>query len=145
MGDIFAIADIEPEILEVGGFKYRKTKKYKYEAMEVYEAATGILGYQCDSHFAHLAPNGMLTIDLGFLWNGASGPAIDTKSFMRSSALHDALYGFMISGQLPHRFRDECDDLLKEWSLQDGMGRRRAGYVRWAVGKFGARWMKIGR
>jgi hypothetical protein len=39
-----------------------------------------------------LTPSGRLTVKAGYSWDGPSGPAMDTKSAMRGSLVHDCLY-----------------------------------------------------
>jgi hypothetical protein len=49
---------------------------------------------------ATLYRNGKLRLPKGWPWDGPSGLAIDTPTFMRASAVHDALYGFLRAGLL---------------------------------------------
>lgn len=39
--------------------------------------------------------DGNLTINIGYAWDGASGPVIDTKNTLIASLVHDALYQAM--------------------------------------------------
>ena len=75
----------------------------------------------------------------GYAWDGPSGPAIDTKNFMRGSLVHDACYQLMREGLLPQDKRKPSDVLLWLICLDDGMSRTRADYVYHAVRTFAGR------
>jgi len=74
-----------------------------------------------------------------YCWDGPSGVTLDTKTFMRGSLVHDALYQLMREGRLDIKWRDYADKLLRDICIADGMWRFRANYVYWAVSKFGAK------
>lgn len=64
--------------------------------------------------FIHLNTSGTLLIRYGYAWDGASGPAIDTKSIMRASLVHDALYQLMRQGHLdPEVWRRTADKVFQ--------------------------------
>ena len=73
------------------------------------------------TEFIDLERNGGLLIRRGFAWDGPSGPAIDTKNFMRASLVHDALYSLMRDGYLPVGFKDQADRLLRAMFIEDSM------------------------
>ena len=88
--------------------------------------------------FIVLTSDGKLTIKNRYAWDGPSGPTIDTKSFMRGSLVHDALYQLMRERKLDYlEHREYADNLLKKICLEDGMSKFRAWYVHKAVCKFG--------
>ena len=67
------------------GMQYSKIDhpRYKYR-LEVREwVQTDLLGRRVDSKWFQLRPDGKLTARMGYAWDGASGPGIDTRSFMR--------------------------------------------------------------
>lgn len=125
-------------------FKYRDLKSYKYQLAAPYE-------YKIDlSRFpvTDATPNGfinfhanVMVLSTGYAWDGPSGPTIDTKTFMRGSLIHDALYQLLREGTVPdhhlHEAREYADHLLRKICLEDGMNRFRAWYVYWAVRYFG--------
>lgn len=114
------------------------TKGYKYQLEEDYVQRTDIKPKTCGMiHFAKLDIDGTLTIKKGYAWDGPSGPSFDTKSFMRGSLVHDALYQIMTENKLLRSHQPEADLILKEVCLQDGMSRFRAWYVYKAVRLFG--------
>lgn len=72
----------------------------------------------------------VLHVDRGYAWDGPSGPAWDTPTFMRGSLVHDALYQLMREGHLPaSRYRDDADRELKLVCVEDGMIALRAWWV----------------
>ena len=71
--------------------------------------------------------DGYLTLLKGFAWDGASGPTIDTKSSMRGSAVHDALYKLIRQELLPASVKELADDILEFTCVEDGMWEWRAG------------------
>ena len=122
----------------------RKLRPYKYQLMREYtiiipldrEVKTPVF-----TDFIRLQrrdkDDGTLTIDRGYAWDGPSGPTVDTRSFMRGSLVHDALYQLIRQVYLPLAWRKYADDLLRQICLEDGMGKFRAWYVWKNVRLFG--------
>lgn len=93
---------------------------------------------EIETKFVELNKEGALTIKKGYAWDGPSGPTIDTKTFMRGSLVHDALYQLMRAGHLDYKLhRKLADRLLRRICLQDGMLAFRAWYVYKTVRIFG--------
>jgi len=116
--------------------KYRKLKGYKYELMEREETLIGIKGISIRSPYISLLVTGILRVKKHYAWDGPSGPTIDTKTFMRGSLFHDALYQLMRENLLDRRYRKLADLLLRRICLEDGMNPFRAWYVYHAVRLF---------
>lgn len=113
---------------------------YKYQLARNYRVGIGIKGHTITQGPIKLTTNGWLTIRKGYAWDGPSGPAIDSKNFMRGSLVHDALYQLMRYGRLaPGDYRDTADRLLQKMCIEDGMWRVRAWWVYQAVKTFAAR------
>ena len=118
-----------------------------YRVTEAWAAPTEVTGHDLvlwdwdgDEPTAVLAPSGMLTVLPGFWWDGASGPAIDTRSFMRASCAHDALYRFMRSSLLAEQGnRRLADRVMFRLAREDGMWWPRAVWCYLAV-RWGAWW-----
>ena len=102
---------------------------YKYQLVETYTCKTSIVGQQSESEFIKLDDDGTLTIRRGYAWDGPSGPAIDTKNFMRGSLVHDALYQLMREGLIPESLRDAADRVLRDICREDGMTALRGWWV----------------
>jgi hypothetical protein len=91
-----------------------------------------------------LSPNGLLIIRKGYAWDGASGPTIDTKSTMRGSLVHDALYQLMRMEMIPEACRIYADQLLHDICVEDGMWSIRANVWEKMVNWFAAGCAKAG-
>ncbi|MFH0814287.1 MAG: hypothetical protein V2A69_15840, partial [Pseudomonadota bacterium] len=57
---------------------YRKLHRYKYQLVQPYIHDIEIKGYEVDSPYLKLGPNGVLEMSKGYAWDGPSGPTIDT-------------------------------------------------------------------
>jgi len=116
--------------------KYRKLprkhpqrkKGMKYILTEDLRIQTPILGFEIRiNDVIFLSRSGWLILKKGFLWNGASGPTIDTETSMRGSAFHDALYQLMALGLIPYsQWIGYTDILFRDICLEDGMNSFRA-------------------
>lgn len=114
---------------------YRKLKGYKYELFEPVECVVAISG---SVHTKYInIEDYVLVIKSHYAWDGPSGPSFDTKTFMRGSLIHDALYQLMREGEIDRKeYRGHADRLLREICLKDGMNKFRAWYVYHAVKMF---------
>ncbi len=114
--------------------QYRKRRKWKYLVHTKVTYPTGIeVSYHKDSGLVKIDRHGFLTIEKGYAWDGPSGPAIDTKTFMQGSLIHDALYQLMREEVLPQSCRKRADEILRDICIEDGMSRVRAWWVYRAV------------
>jgi len=110
---------------------YRKLKNYKYQLMKDYVVSIPIKpAGVVNTKFIKLTMAGKLTVKDRYSWDGASGPAIDTKSIMRGSLVHDALYQLMRERFLDYKKdRKAADKVLHDICRQDGMSKLRARYI----------------
>ncbi len=118
---------------------YRELRKYKYQLVGDYTVDVGIdgLAEDVDTDFITLTTGGLLTVRERYAWDGPSGPTFDTRSFMRGSLVHDALYQLMRQGHLDYTmYRKRADELLRSICVADGMSGFRAWYVYQAVRLF---------
>lgn len=122
----------------------RYHRLYKYCLDERYEHQTRVTGEYAkippgsyDDPWLELFPNGVLAIREGYSWDGPSGPAIDTKNFMRASLVHDALYQLIEEGQLSRNQRKNADKTMRDICKEDGMSGKRRFWVYWFVRLFG--------
>jgi len=115
--------------------KYRKIDRYKYELMETLTTRVPI-DADVLTEFIELA-DGFLTIREGYCWDGASGPTIDTRSTMRGSLVHDALYQLMRMGLIGQENKPLADQTFRRLIRKDGMGAFRAWYYYNGVHFFG--------
>lgn len=106
--------------------KYRDIEKFKYMVVSSYAHHTEIGECACEVGKIALFDDGLLVISEGYLWDGPSGPTIDTKTGMRGSLVHDALYELMRRGLIEQSWREYADKLLRDICLEDGMSKLRA-------------------
>jgi hypothetical protein len=111
---------------------------YKYQLQKTYRVLTPLTGYTISTQYIQLSKDGWLTIYQGYCWDGPSGPTVDSKSFMRGSLIHDALYQLLREGHLPQHERFIADKILQYTCLEDGMFRLRAWWVFVGVDKCAA-------
>ncbi len=103
---------------------------YKYQLVDDYSVLVGVRpDKDISTEFIDLEKDGILKIKRGYAWDGPSGPTIDTKNFMRGSAVHDALYQLMRQEKLSKTYRAAADMELKNICRQDGMSRIRAWWI----------------
>lgn len=114
-----------------------RRREWKYRLRTPYTHDTGIIGYAGGDAWVRIHDDGRLQIAEGYAWDGASGPAIDTASFMRGSLVHDALYQLIRRRVLPPAARKPADGLLVSVALADGMWYVRSLWVYAAVRVFG--------
>ncbi len=131
---------------------YRDIRRYKYQLLDDYVIHIAIRPPEEILEppppletYVRLDGDGRLAISRFYAWDGPSGPSIDTKTFMRGSLVHDALYQLIRAGRLPEASREYADDLLRAICIEDGMWRFRAWYVHRAVRLFAKSAAKPGR
>jgi len=108
---------------------------YKYQTVQSYSIQVAVFPKEdVSTHFLALTTSGILTIARGYAWDGPSGKVtIHTKSFMRGSLVHDALYQLLRMELIPPHYRLEADEELRRICLEDGMWAIRAWWVYHAV------------
>lgn len=106
---------------------YRELHKYKYQLTKDYVHQTNFIAVvNITTEYLCLDDKGRLLIKKGYCWDGPSGPTIDTKSAMRGSLVHDALYQLMRMGLLLLSNRKGADKELYQTCLEDNMWKWRA-------------------
>lgn len=122
--------------------KYRKGYKYQLDKLYIHSLPFKV-DTRVDTDWCWIKTNidGMqsLFIYRDYAWDGPSGPAVDTPSFMRASLVHDALYQLMREGKLPESYRKAADDLMRQICREDGMCWLRAWWCYRAVRRFAAK------
>lgn len=105
------------------GYKYQLTESLTMD-LEIFP------DHDVETPFIALNVQGRLVLRRGYAWDGPSGPAVDTKNFMRASLIHDALYQLMRLEELDRDiWREEADLELHRLCREDGMTRLRAWWV----------------
>lgn len=111
------------------GYKYQLTENYTVQINIKVDADIGT-----HDDFILLSKEGTITLKKGYAWDGPSGLEIDTKNFMRSSLIHDALYQLMREGKLDKDiYRKPADQLLCSMGREDGVSAIRAFWVYYAI------------
>jgi len=110
------------------GYKYKTTEEFRRPVLDAPNTSVEPWVRIYD---------GTLTIAAGYAWDGASGPAIDTKNIMTPSLVHDALYQLMREGRLPLSYRKQADGILYDMCRNRGMSWLRANWIYLAVRVFG--------
>ena len=108
--------------------KYRAGYKYQLAERYVHQLAFKPLfvGVVAAGPYLELVADGELTIAAGYAWDGPSGPTFDSKSTLRGSLVHDALFQLIRLGRLSRDFIDEANREYRRICREDGMGRIRA-------------------
>jgi len=134
---------MKPKRRKHNGIEYNQLKQWhpinnEYRLIRDYAIQTSVYGHTLVDNpegrgNIRLLKGGLLTLAHGFWWNGPSGPTVDTKTFMRGSLVHDALYRLIRVGLIPFHYRDYADALLYQICKEDGMVGFRAKYAFQAV------------
>ena len=108
---------------------------YKYQLAQPYETHISIyLESPVKTEFIRLGPVGHLFISKGYAWDGPSGPAIDTKSAMRGSLIHDALYQLIRLRLLSENMREAADKIYRDALIKDANSIITGNYPFWMQG-----------
>lgn len=108
---------------------------YKFQLDTMLVTDTAIKGHTVVDPYYILDCHGRLTIFRGYAWDGATGFP-DIKSIVRGSCVHDCGYQMIRRKQLPDKYRDDFDALLRRMCIRDGMSKWMASCVHFAVRKF---------
>ena len=98
--------------------KYRSG--YKYQLAEDESEQTQIKGFNIDTEFIRLTPDGLLTGKKGYAWDGASGPTWDSLYCMRGPLFHDIIYQLMRMGLIPLTWKPYADGLMYLLIMKSG-------------------------
>lgn len=97
------------------GYRHQLVKQY-----EQYVAGAGIFPVEPGGNdFVWLTIDGRLIIRVAYAWNGANKPAINDKSFVRPSLVHDALRQLWQLGVIDDTGLAASDKLLGEMLRND--------------------------
>ena len=123
--------------------KYRKIS-YKYILEQDYSIVIPwlLLPFKSSTTFINPVFNNALRhmnikIDMGYAWDGCSGPTIDTEGTMEASLVHDALYQLIRLGNIPLRKRKFADKLFLDLLEENKVNLIRRWYFYLAVRWFG--------
>jgi len=118
----------------VNQIKYQKG--FKYRLHETYGCHVDIYPKEeIDCKFGSLDEKGNLEIFAGFMWDGCSGPTIDSKKNMRAGLVHDFLCYLMRQGHLDRSWHPNADKAFLKILEEDKFYASHPYY--WAVSSFG--------
>lgn len=123
---------IDRRICYSSGYKYQVRNDYVFALPEYYPKDVIY-----EDKFLSVV-DGYCTIHTGYAGDGASGPAIDTATFMRGAWQHDAIYQLLRMGVFPQEYRDAADRQLVDTCKEDGMIWPRRQWVYYTLKYFGA-------
>ena len=104
------------------GYKYALSEDYEHRLS--FDSEASILSGKIELE------GDLLILRSGFGWDGASGPAIDTKDSLRASAVHDALWQLMDERMLdPELYKRLVDYEFSKILEEDGV----PVVIRWAM------------
>lgn len=126
-------------------YEHYRTVRYKYRTLRPYSIMLPPAlwpTHEVMTPFFALSKIGQLIVAQGYVWNGAD-VAVDTPSFMRGSAVHDAIFQMCRDRLLDYRTHVKpADRLLWKLCRADGMSWWRISYLRpllWLGGESSAR------
>ena len=104
----------------------KKLGPHCYQVERTWFCQSGIVGSAAQLKVgglvvAALLQNGMLFAFPGFVFDGPSGPTIDTPDALIGALPHDILYRMAREGRLAPGLRDDADRLAKKVWVQAGM------------------------
>jgi len=113
--------------------KYEGLKDWKYRVLETFTHQTDIIPpKEAKTKFSTLSINGLITVDKGFCWDGASG-ALDTENTLFPSLIHDIGCNMYLLELVSDENRLQFDDLFYKLLKDEGMSSFRASYMYKAV------------
>lgn len=106
--------------------KVKKLGPHCYQVEEAWWCLTGIKGAAARLVVGHilvaeLRDNGFLIVHPGFVFDGPSGPTVDTPASLVFAIPHDALYRMARERKLDPSLRHAVDDLADRCGRQAGM------------------------
>ena len=111
------------------GYKYQVTRPF-YHKLSI-NPFVEYLG-----RYYSLSMEGVLTVHIGYAWDGSSGPTLDTKNQFRASAVHDALCQLIEEGIIKESFRDSAHKIFYDILIEDKMNKIRAKLWLYCLKKF---------
>ncbi len=127
-------------------FEWEKSKtnpRWRYKVTRDYHFQTHIYGQEINQPFSRLRKDGWATLKVGFRWNGANWPAINTDNSVRASAKHDLGYQWLTQGLISAICKPLVDRVWFYATLiADGMQKARARLWLFAVTTLGSLYIK---
>jgi len=107
--------------------KYKKTKRWRYKLDQDEEIDLTRLIYCNDLKHPYFSIfDGILSIEKGYAWDGATGPVFQTDTTKIPSLVHDVLLQSMDLGLLPKEALAASDGVYLDLAIGAGMWKPRA-------------------
>lgn len=124
-----------------GSVRYLKKGNSRYQIADDWWVETGIKNWAArlmlgSKPLVVLDEGGRLTVYAGYVFDGPSGPTLNTDNSMRGATAHDALYQLAREGKIPPSVRGKADKLAWRIWRADGMSWLRAKIWLWALRRF---------
>ncbi len=124
-------------------YKYLVMEEYVFQLEHTYPAFTVYRQSRLQREASPLPmfefDGNRLVVYPGYSWDGASGPAVDTRSSMAPSLMHDCAYQSIRMRRLSRDYRKAADSDFRELLRFEGMGRVWSRVRYWALRAFGSR------
>ncbi len=124
-------------------YKYLVMEKYVFKLEHTYPTFTVYRQSRLQREASPLPmfefDGNRLVVYPGYSWDGASGPAVDTRSSMAPSLMHDCAYQSIRMRRLSLDYRKAADSDFRELLRFEGMGRVWSRVRYWALRAFGSR------
>ena len=100
--------------------------KFKYQLINDYMIDIDFANpSNLQADFVELSSDGILRIKRGFVWDGVTGLAFDTRNFMRAALVHDALFHLLREHGANPALHQRADEMFRRIALDDGVNRIR--------------------
>ena len=120
--------------------RYRDGYNYQLARNEVFETSFRPR-FEVSVERISLGADGTMIVNSGYAWDGASG-IIDTKTNLRASCGHDALYQLMRMEKLDFNEHHKADDDFCKWLKEDGAWQITINMAGWALGRMRGKYAK---
>jgi hypothetical protein len=98
---------------------YRKIGS-AYQVQRDFEVETLVVGFDITHELYHIQVDGLLSIHKYYAWDGPSG-AFHTKTFVKSSCVHDVLCELINAGLIPMEDQVLADETMYSLNKEAGM------------------------
>ena len=124
------------------GICYRKGLKYQLTKESIIQLPFAP-AKDIHTEYVSFFSNGMIVNKIGYAWDGASGPAINDKTNMLPSLVHDSGYQLLRLGLLSQDYRQRFDEVYRQLCIEHGMSEIRADLEYDAIRIFGAQFASV--
>ena len=115
---------------------FYRDKPTKYQIIHDYvDPDYGLMGFDVETDYLKLTPDGILTCKALYSWDGASGLTHDDYMNMVPALEHDEIYEAIRMGVLPLSVKEYADDKLRDGMLERGLYGMEPGSLKYEIEK----------